>query len=78
MRYLICAFAIFLIASGSIRGQSPNATLNGQVLDSSGGVIAGANVDVVNTATNVKYSTKTNADSRQLSSQMFSYMFETR
>ncbi len=62
MRYLICAFAIFLIASGSIRGQSPNATLNGQVLDSSGGVIAGANVDVVNTATNVKYSTKTNAE----------------
>src|SRR6266568_6348440 len=62
MRYLLCFFAIFLIVAVSSRGQSPNATLNGQVLDSSGGVIAGANVDVVNTATNIKYSTKANAE----------------
>src|SRR5947208_13828072 len=66
MRYLFCVFAIFLIVSGSIRGQSPNATLNGQVLDSSGGVSAGANVDGVNTATNDKYSTKTNAEGMYL------------
>jgi carboxypeptidase family protein/TonB-dependent receptor-like protein len=62
MRFLTCVFAIFLMMSGSIRGQSPNATLNGQVLDSSGGVIAAAIIDVVNTATNVRYSTKTNAE----------------
>src|SRR6266571_1201606 len=66
MRYLLCFFAIFLIVAVSSRGQSPNATLNGQVLDSSGGVIAGANVDVVNTATNIKYSTKTNAEGMYL------------
>jgi len=58
--------AIVLIVAGSIRGQSPNATLNGQVLDSSGGVIVSANVDVVNTATNVKFSTKTNSEGMYL------------
>src|SRR6266700_6807499 len=62
MRYLICVVAVFLTLFTSARAQSPNATLNGQVLDSSGGVIAGANVDVVNIATNVKYSTKTNSE----------------
>jgi len=57
---------MLLIVSGSARAQSPNATLNGQVLDSSGGAIAGATVDVVNVATNVKYSTKTNAEGMYL------------
>src|SRR6266851_2292265 len=66
MRYLICVFATFLIMSGNIYGQSPNATLNGQVVDSSGGAIAGANVDLVNVATNVRYSTKTNAEGMYL------------
>ncbi len=66
MRYFICVFAIFFIVSGSIRGQSPNATLNGQVLDSSGGLIASAIVDVVNVATNARYSTKTNAEGMYL------------
>src|SRR5260370_1121809 len=66
MRYLICVVAVFLIVSGSLCAQSPNATLNGQVLDSSGGVIAAANVYVVNTATNIKYSTKTNAEGMYL------------
>jgi len=66
MRYLICVVAIFLILSGSIRAQSPNAALNGQVVDSSGGVIVGANIDAVNVATNVRYSTKTNAEGMYL------------
>src|SRR6266850_7675184 len=66
MRYLICVFATFLFMSGNTRGQSPNATLNGQVLDSSGGAIAGANIDVVNVATNVRYSTRTNAEGMYL------------
>lgn len=40
--------------------QSPNATINGIVLDPSGAVIAGAEVVVVNDATGVQYTTKTN------------------
>src|SRR6266851_4651457 len=62
MRYLICVVAVLLNLVPSARAQSPNATLNGQVVDSSGGAIAGASVDAVNVATNVKYSTKTNAE----------------
>ncbi len=66
MRYVTCVFAIFLIASESVRAQSPNATLNGQVLDTSGGVIAGANIDAVNVATNGRYSARTNAEGMYL------------
>src|SRR6266851_3326080 len=66
MRYLICVVAVLLNLVPSARAQSPNATLNGQVVDSSGGAIAGASVDAVNVATNVKYSTKTNAEGMYL------------
>jgi len=43
-------------------GQSPNATINGIVLDGSGGAIAGAEVLVVNDATGLQYSTRTNGE----------------
>jgi hypothetical protein len=66
MRYVTCVAAIFIVACGIANAQSPNATLNGQVLDSSGGVIAGADIDAVNVATNVKYSTKTNSEGMYL------------
>jgi hypothetical protein len=42
--------------------QSPNATINGIVLDPSGAAIAGAQVVVVNDATGVQYTTKTNGE----------------
>jgi len=42
--------------------QSPNATINGIVVDSSGAVIVGAEVVVVNDATGVQYTTKTNGE----------------
>lgn len=42
--------------------QSPNATINGIVLDPSGAVIVGAEVVVVNDATGVQYTTKTNGE----------------
>lgn len=42
--------------------QSPNATINGLVLDPSGAVIAGAQIVVVNDATGVQYSTRTNGE----------------
>lgn len=66
MRYLICVVAVFLTLFTNARAQSPNATLNGQVVDSSGGGISSANVDAVNVATNIKYSTKTNGEGMYL------------
>jgi Carboxypeptidase regulatory-like domain len=42
--------------------QSPNATINGLVFDPSGGAIVGAEVVVVNDATGVQYTTKTNGE----------------
>jgi hypothetical protein len=54
--------ALFLIVAGQVWAQSPNATADGQVLDQSGAVIAGASVELVNEATNIKYATTTNGD----------------
>jgi len=42
--------------------QSPNGTINGLVLDPSTRVIAGADILLINDATGVKYSSKTNDD----------------
>src|SRR6266436_3584878 len=42
--------------------QTTNATLNGQVTDTSGAAVPNAKVVVVNDATNVRYETKTNND----------------
>src|SRR5215831_8652351 len=62
MRFLTCLAAILVVVCGIASAQSPNATLRGQVSDSSGGTIAGASIDAVNPATNVRYSTNTNAE----------------
>ena len=61
MRIAIRLFAFVLVAAGTVCAQSPNATVNGQVLDTSGGLIADATVEVINEATNVSSSTKTNS-----------------
>jgi hypothetical protein len=50
--------SLFLAAPGI--AQSPNGTINGIVLDPSGSVIVGAEITIVNDATGVKYSGKTN------------------
>src|SRR5467141_2360141 len=42
--------------------QSPNATIDGIVFDPSGAAITGAQVVVVNDATGVQYTTKTNGE----------------
>src|SRR6266850_4711816 len=42
--------------------QSPNATVNGLVLDPSGAAIAGAQIVVVNDATGVQYTARTNGE----------------
>jgi hypothetical protein len=61
VRIAICLVAFVLVLAGTVRAQSPNATVNGRVLDTSGGLIADATVDVVNEATNVSSATKTNS-----------------
>ena len=45
-----------------LAAQSPNGTINGRVVDPSNGVIAGADILVLNDVTGVKYSGKTNDD----------------
>lgn len=53
---LVCA-ALFAL---SVVAQSPNAAINGQVLDPSGGAIADAGIVIVNDVTGLQYTTKTN------------------
>ncbi|MHB8500733.1 MAG: TonB-dependent receptor [Candidatus Acidiferrales bacterium] len=53
---------ITLLLIATVVAQSPSATINGLVLDSSGAAIAGAAIVVVNDATGVQYTTKTNGE----------------
>ena len=58
--FAFLASAVFFAAS--LFAQSANGTINGLILDPSGRVITGADVLVINDATGVKYSTKTNRE----------------
>ncbi len=51
---------IFLCSSLISQAQAPTAVVNGQVRDTSGAAIAQASVEVINDATNVRYTTETN------------------
>lgn len=64
MRFPQIAFVLFLVVLTAfpLLAQSPNGTINGQVLDASNRVIQGADVLVINEVTGVKYSTKTNQE----------------
>jgi Carboxypeptidase regulatory-like domain/TonB dependent receptor len=57
-------FLLIVSLLGVVRSiaQSPNATINGLVFDPTGAAIAGAEVVVINDATGVQYTTKTNGD----------------
>ena len=55
---LLCA-ALFVL---SVVAQSPNGTINGQVLDPSGGAIADAGIVILNDVTGLRYTTKTNGE----------------
>lgn len=57
--FLLLASALFLPPA---LAQSPNGTMSGRVVDSSGAVIVGAQVLIVNEATGIQYPTKTNAE----------------
>jgi len=51
---------ILLCSSLTSQAQAPTAVVNGQVRDTSGAAIANASVEVINDATNVRYTTETN------------------
>src|SRR5579859_6468565 len=53
---------ITLLFVATLVAQSPSATINGLVLDPSGAAIVGAEVVVVNDATGVQYTTRTNGE----------------
>ena len=55
-------FACVVSLALPLAAQSPNGTINGRVLDPSNRVIGGADILVINDATGVKYSGKTNND----------------
>ncbi len=59
-----CAAALAFLLLSSLYGQSGNAIVVGQVTDSTGAVVPGANISIQNTATNVVQQTKSNSDGR--------------
>jgi len=61
-RLFALCFILVLLFIISTAAQSPNGTVSGIVLDPSGGSIAGADIVIINDATGVKYSGKTNGD----------------
>src|SRR6266849_871580 len=64
MRRCVLAAVILslTVLTSSVWAQSPTATVNGLVRDSSGAVVPGADLQLINDQTNVKYPAKTNSD----------------
>src|SRR5467141_2215434 len=62
VREIIFVLVLSLLFLGPAIAQSPNAAINGIVLDPSGAAIPGAQVVVVNDATGVQYVTKANGE----------------
>ncbi len=60
MRRVLFCLACILAVCFSLRAQDPNATVSGRVLDPSGAIVPGAQVKVINDATNIEYSSVTN------------------
>lgn len=59
---LAFSFVVTLFFISSLCAQAPNGTISGLVLDPSGRVIVDAEVTIVNDATRVQYSNKTNSE----------------
>jgi outer membrane receptor protein involved in Fe transport len=51
---------VTLVLAGCLAGQSPNGTINGLVLDPTGGAVVGAEIRIANDATGVQYTGRTN------------------
>jgi hypothetical protein len=59
---VVVVLCIMTLGAFPLHGQSPTATVNGQIRDTSGAVVSGADVQLINERTNVKYPAKTNKD----------------
>ena len=53
---------ILVLSIFPLHAQSPSATVNGQVTDTSGAIVQGADVQLINDTTNLRYAAKTNRD----------------
>jgi hypothetical protein len=62
VKLTVLCFITFVLFINTAPAQSPNGTVSGIVLDPSGGVIAGADVLIVNDATAVQFPGKTNSE----------------
>ncbi len=62
VRLAVLCFITLVLFINTSPGQSANGTVSGIVLDPSGGVIAGADVLIINDATAVQYPGKTNSE----------------
>jgi len=60
--YIVVVCLVLLALVRVSDAQSPNGTISGQVLDSTGAIIVGADVLLANDATGVQYSARTNGD----------------
>jgi hypothetical protein len=60
VRLTVLCFITFVLFINIAPAQSPNGTVSGIVLDPSGGIIAGADVLIINGATGVQYAGKAN------------------
>jgi Carboxypeptidase regulatory-like domain/TonB dependent receptor len=58
--YILCLLPLVFCAAASILAQSTDATISGQVVDPTGRVIPDADIQVLNEATGVQYTNKTN------------------
>jgi len=59
---VVVVLCITILGAFPLHSQSPTATVNGQVRDTSGAVVQGADVQLINERTNVRYPAKTNKD----------------
>ena len=57
---IVAVAAVFVIQTPQLLAQTSNAQLSGSVTDTSGAVVAGAEIKAVNTATNVAYAAVSN------------------
>jgi hypothetical protein len=59
---VVVVLCIVILGFFPLHSQSPTATVNGQVRDTSGAVVQDADVQLINDTTNVRYPAKTNND----------------
>ncbi len=59
---VVVVVSIVLLGIFPLHSQSPTATVNGQVRDTSGAVVQGADVQLINDRTNVSFPSKTNKE----------------